>query len=301
MLPAIFALETTKVTDAERQLFIDSNPLGFILFGRNIDTPEQLKALTTDLKSILGRDCPILIDQEGGRVQRMKAPHWPSRPAAGTYQGDLKKLHADMVDTAQMLLDHGININCAPVLDIRYNVKTDIVGDRAFAYSAQEVIDAGQVVCDAFNQVGVIPVTKHLPGHGRAKVDTHFKEAVIDTTRAELQKTDFLPFQSVQAPWGMIAHVIMSDIDSLPATLSKTIIQDVIRKDIGFDGILVTDDLSMKALSAHGNIDQIALKCLQAGCDIALYCEGKLNDMKDIANTLPQMDNSLKLRLGRFA
>ena len=301
MLPAIFALESTKINDAERQLFKDSDPLGFILFGRNIDTPEQLKALTSDLKNLMGRDCPILIDQEGGRVQRMKAPHWPSSPAAGTYKGDLKALHADMVDTAQMLLDHGINVNCAPVLDIRYDVKTDIVGDRAFADNASDVIKAGQVVCDAFNQVGVVPVTKHLPGHGRAKVDTHFKEAVIDTPFADLKQTDFLPFQKVQAPWGMIAHVIMSDIDSLPATLSKTIIEDIIRKEIGFDGILVTDDLSMKALSAHGNIAQIASKCLQAGCDIALYCDGKLKDMEDIANTLPQMDQHLKLRLGRFA
>tara|TARA_R110002126_G_scaffold13118_1_gene55845 strand:- start:80225 stop:81130 length:906 start_codon:yes stop_codon:yes gene_type:complete len=301
MLPAIFALESTKITDDERALFKSANPLGFILFGRNIDTPDQVKALTTSLKDLLGRDCPILIDQEGGRVQRMAPPHWPKWPAAGTYQQDYKKLYDDMYDMAQMLIDHGINVNCAPVLDIRCNVPTDIIGDRAYSDKADEVIKAGQVVCDAFNKAGLIAVSKHLPGHGRARADTHFKEAVIDTPLATLQQTDFLPFQKVAAPWGMIAHVILSDVDPLPATLSPKVIHDIIRQDIGFDGILISDDLSMKALSAHGNIDQIALKCLQAGCDIALYCDGKLKDMEDIANAVAPMDKSLKLRLGRFA
>jgi beta-N-acetylhexosaminidase len=301
MLPAIFALESTKITDDERALFKSADPLGFILFGRNINTPDQVKALTTSLKDLMGRDCPILIDQEGGRVQRLKPPHWAKWPAAGDYQQDYKKLYDDMYEMAQMLLDHGINVNCAPVLDIRYNVPTDIIGDRAYSDKADEVIKAGQVVCDAFNQAGIIAVSKHLPGHGRARADTHFKEAVINTPLATLQQTDFLPFQKVAVPWGMIAHVILSDVDSLPATLSPKVIDDIIRRDIGFDGILISDDLSMKALSAHGNIDQIALKCLQAGCDIALYCDGKLKDMEDIANALAPMDNSLKLRLGRFA
>lgn len=300
MLPAILSLETTEISENERLFFKDADPLGFILFGRNIETPDQLKALTADLKSIIGHDCPILIDQEGGRVQRMKAPHWPSRSAAGSYQGDLNKLYADMFDTASMLIDHGINVNCAPVLDIRYDVETDIIGDRAFSNNPAEVIEAGKVVCKAFEDAGVTPVIKHLPGHGRAQFDTHFHEAIIDTPLNILKQSDFLPFQSVDAPWGMIAHVSLAAVDPLPSTLSSKVINDVIRKDIGYEGILVSDDLSMKALAAHGNIAQITAKCLQAGCDLALYCDGKLKDMEDIAKTTSPMSEALNKRLGRF-
>jgi beta-N-acetylhexosaminidase len=300
MLPAIFALEGKTITPSEARLFQDSQPLGFILFGRNIDTPEQVSALTTDLKSLLGRDCPILIDQEGGRVQRLKPPLWPSFPAAGD-SDDLEKLRTDMVALAQMLDKLGINVNCAPVLDLRYDVDTDIIGDRAYGTDAAHVIKAGQIVCEAFMQEGVIPVIKHLPGHGRARADTHFKEARIEASLDDLRSSDFLPFQQVKAPWGMLAHVILTAVDTLPITLSATAIRDVIRGEIGFNGILISDDLSMKALSAHGNIAEIALKCLQAGCDIALYCDSKLNDMEEIANILPQMEKSLQKRLGDFA
>tara|TARA_R110002124_G_scaffold287365_1_gene474232 strand:+ start:166907 stop:167827 length:921 start_codon:yes stop_codon:yes gene_type:complete len=300
MLPAIFALEGPIITPSEARLFQQAQPLGFILFGRNIECPEQVTALTSDLKSLLGRDCPILIDQEGGRVQRLKPPHWPKWPAAGDYD-DLEKLRTDMSALAKMLFSLGINVNCAPVLDLRFDVETDIIGDRAYSTDPAHVIQAGQIVCDAFMQAGVTPVIKHLPGHGRARADTHFKEARIDASLAELRRSDFIPFQHVKAPWGMIAHVILTAVDTLPVTLSPTAIGDIIRGEIGFEGILISDDLSMKALSAHGNIGEVALKCLQAGCDIALYCDGKLKDMEEIAKILPQMDDSLLKRLGDFA
>lgn len=301
MIPAIFSLKGHDITPAERQFFIDSQPLGFILFGRNIDTPEQVKRLTHDLKSTLGRDCPILIDQEGGRVQRMKAPHWPKFPAAGEYQGDLERLYHDMYALASGLMEHGINVNCAPVLDIRYPVETDIIGDRAYSDDVDDVIKSGAVVCRAFEDAGVIPVSKHLPGHGRARADTHFAEAVIDTPLDILDDTDFRPFREVQPIWGMVAHVIVSAVDSLPATLSEKTIKDVIRGRIGYKGVLVSDDLSMKALAAYGEIDDVAEKCLAAGCDLALYCAGELDEMTAIAARLKQhIGAELAQKLTRF-
>ncbi|MAH05282.1 MAG: beta-N-acetylhexosaminidase [Alphaproteobacteria bacterium] len=301
MIPAIFSVKSTELTPDERRLFQESQPLGFILFARNIDNPTQLRKLTANLKEALRRDCPILIDQEGGRVQRMRPPHWPKFPAAGDYQGDMDKLYDDMHALATMLIDHGINVNCAPVLDIRYPVETDIIGDRAYSYDAEDVIAAGKVVCRAFEDAGVIPVSKHLPGHGRARADTHFHEAVIDTPLDVLDTTDFRPFRDVQPAWGMVAHVILSAVDSLPATLSEATIKDVIRQRIGYKGVLVSDDLSMKALAAYGSIDDVAEKCLAAGCDIALYCAGEFDEMAAIAARLPQrIEAELAQKITRF-
>jgi beta-N-acetylhexosaminidase len=303
-LAAIFSVEGLTLSQAEKSLFSAAQPFGFILFGRNCATRPQLKKLCDELRACVGWDCPILIDQEGGRVARLKSPEWDVHPPARFYgemmetnpESGRQRLERDMRDMAKMLRACGIDVNCAPVVDVLTDVTHTAIGDRSFASNPLIVGDAADAVCESFLMEGVTPVIKHLPGHGRAVVDSHHDLPVVTTTRAELMMTDFAPIRRLahepyaKSIWGMMAHIIYSDIDpALPATLSPTIIHEVIRGDLGFSGLLLTDDLDMKALNKYGTIPERARDSLQAGCDLALYCWADIKIMEQLAATLPPL------------
>lgn len=316
-LAAVFSIEGETLTHVEKSLFSASQPFGFILFGRNCRSPDQLRKLTDELRTAVGWDCPIMIDQEGGRVARLKAPGWPEFPAAQTYgdaiRGDnTSGLQQDMRNMARMLRDMGINTDCAPVGDVLTPITHQVIGNRAYSDDPAIVFQGASATCRAFLTEGIQPIMKHLPGHGRASVDSHLELPVVDVTLDELRATDFYPFRELtktdfgQALWGMVAHVIYTAIDKeLPATLSKIVINDVIRGEIGFDGLLLSDDLDMKALDKYGSIPERANLSLQAGCDIALYCWAKLGVMEALAANLPPLsakawtrwEKSLKFQL----
>jgi beta-N-acetylhexosaminidase len=279
-LAAIFSLSGSTLTPDEKSFFAEANPFGFILFGRNCENPAQLKKLTSDLRAAVGRDCPILIDQEGGRVQRLKPPLWRKYPAmrqhGETAGADLEHALEDVrfstLQLAEELRDGGINVNCAPVLDVLQPDTHDAIGDRAFSPDTEIVSRLGLSVVRNLLAAGLTPVMKHMPGHGRAKLDSHHDLPRVETSRTELEKTDFLPFKNLAhadiapALWGMAAHIVFTDIDpENPATVSPVIIQEVIRKFMGFEGLLLTDDLDMKALGAYGDAarrSQLALEAL---------------------------------------
>lgn len=301
-LAAVFSVEGERLSSAERSLFSAAQPFGFILFGRNCVNPEQLKRLTNDLRSCVSWDCPIMIDQEGGRVARLKPPHWDEYPPARYYGEKIEKgdgtsrLRQDMTDLAKGLLSLGIDVNCSPVCDVLTDKTHDIIGDRAYGANPQTVVEAATETALAFLDAGVTPVLKHLPGHGRACVDSHLALPVVDTPLEELIKTDFYPFAEIakkpfaSACWGMVAHIIFSQIDpDSPATLSKTVINDIIRSKIGFNSLLFSDDLDMKALENYGSIADRANLSLQAGCDLALYCWAKIEIMEQLAAELPPL------------
>lgn len=315
VLPCIFAAEGLTLSKGEASLFAQSNPLGFILFKRNCDTPEQVKALVDTLKESVGRNCPILIDQEGGRVARLKPPHW-SEHKPMHYYGELYEregsesakdsLNKDMMVLAGELTALGINVNCAPVLDLLFDGAHEIIGDRAFSGDPEIVAELGAVVCETFLQSGVTPVIKHIPGHGRALSDSH-KELphVKGTDWNELVELDFAPFTALSKSevgaqaWAMSAHMTYEALgDELPMSLSVSSIEKVIRGEIGFDGVLICDDLDMKALDAYGSsLAKKALKALDAGCDLALYCDGKLKIMEELAEALPRISDETLDRL----
>ena len=301
-LSCVFSVEGETLSYAEKSLFSAAQPFGFILFGRNCKTPEQVKKLTDQLRSAVGWNCPIMIDQEGGRVARLKAPEWPEFPAAqffgdkiscGDNCDELKKW---MSDLARMLTQSGIDVNCAPVCDVLFPETHKVIGNRAYSDNPDIVARAARATCDAFLQNGVMPIVKHLPGHGRATVDSHYDLPAVQATLAELDDTDFKAFRNLcsdnfsESVWGMVAHIIYTQIDpEWPSTLSKTVINDIIRERIGFKGLLFTDDLDMKALEKYGTISERAIQSLQAGCDVALYCWAKLDVMERLAADLPPL------------
>jgi len=301
-LACVFSIEGETLSYAEKSLFSASQPFGFILFGRNCKSPEQVQKLTADLRKAVGWNCPIMIDQEGGRVARLRQPHWPEfKPAK--FFGDMignaegrDSLDHDMTALAKMLKDLGIDKNCAPVCDVLFPETHQVIGDRAYSSDPEIVAKAAAITAEAFLRAGVTPIIKHLPGHGRATADSHHDLPVVNASLNELIKTDFYPFQKLSsapfapALWGMVAHIIYTAIDAeLPSTLSKTVINDIIRKEIGFDGLLFSDDLDMKALEKYGTIPERANLSLQAGCDIALYCWAKLDVMERLAAELPPL------------
>jgi beta-N-acetylhexosaminidase len=301
-LACVFSIEGETLSLAEKSLFSASQPFGFILFGRNCKTPEQLKKLTDQIRSAVGWHCPIMIDQEGGRVARLRAPLWQDFPAAMLFGDKIAcgdgcdDLTLSMKSMALMLIDMGIDANCAPVCDVLFPETHDVIGNRAYSNDTGVVTTAALATCQAFLEAGVTPIIKHLPGHGRATVDSHHDLPVVKASLSDLKRTDFVPFknlaQSPLAPsiWGMVAHIIYQHIDAEnPSTLSKTIINDIIRQEIGFDGLLLTDDLDMKALEKYGTIPERANLSLQAGCDIALYCWAKLDVMEKLASDLPPL------------
>ena len=293
---------------AAEETFIGAvRPWGLILFARNVDSAEQIRALTARFRELVERtDAPVLIDQEGGRVQRMKQPNWRRYPAgrayANLYENDavagLKATRLVYRLLARDLAEAGINVDCVPVLDVPQPGSHDIIGDRAYGMTAEQVALLGRAASQGLMDGGVLPVIKHIPGHGRAFSDSHLELPVVDTPRTELERTDFAPFAALaDIPMAMTAHVVYSAIDAdAPCTLSATVISEVIRQQIGFDGLLMSDDLSMKALDASlpgavGSSDNFqssmharGVLALQAGCDILLHCNGDMNEMVQVAD-----------------
>jgi beta-N-acetylhexosaminidase len=301
----IFGCAGLALTEEEKRFFAETDPLGFILFTRNVESPDQVRALVTSLRQCVGREAPVLIDQEGGRVQRLKLPHWPPHPAMAKFGAladrDLMqarraaRLNAHLI--AAELQDLGIDVDCAPLIDVPVAGADNIIGDRAFGTDPALVADLGRAVMDGLLDGGVMPIVKHIPGHGRAMVDSHKALPVVGAERELLEKTDFATFRSLRdAPWGMTAHVIYSAYDDRrPATLSKKVVGEVIRGFIGFEGVLLSDDLSMHALS--GSFEERARESLGAGCDVVLHCNGDMNEMTGVAQGVRPLDDAAQLRL----
>ncbi|MCE3233216.1 MAG: nagZ [Rickettsiaceae bacterium] len=289
----IFGLEGKVVSEAERKFFKEVSPLGFILFARNIETPDQVKSLVSDLKSIVGWECPILIDQEGGRVARLKPPHWRKSPSMEGFARlalkDLKSaenaVYLNYRLIGQELYSLGINVDCAPVCDILFDWAHDIVGDRSFGGDVEIASSLARKCAEGLIDSGVLPIIKHIPGHGRAKADSHEDLPLVDASLDELKRTDFKVFENLSdMPWAMTAHILYTAIDDKkPATLSDKAIK-LIRDDIGFDGLLISDDLSMKALK--GTFASRTRDSLAAGCDVVLHCNGKMEEMSEIAENV---------------
>ncbi len=302
------------ILTANEESFIDqAKPWGLILFGRNVDTPDQVRALTSRFRELVGRDnAPVLIDQEGGRVQRMKQPNWrtypPGRAYADHYSREavagLKATRLVYRLLARDLADVGINVDCVPVLDVPQPGSHDIIGDRAYGMTADQVALLGRAASQGLMDGGVLPIIKHIPGHGRAFADSHLELPVVHASRDELNRIDFVPFAALaDIPMAMTAHVVYAAIDAeAPCTLSATIIGEVIRKQIGFDGLLMSDDLSMKALDASlpdavGSSDNFqssmharGVLALRAGCDILLHCNGNMDEMVQVADAAGRLD-----------
>lgn len=296
--------EGTRLTAEERAFFKDANPLGFILFKRHCESPEQLKALCQELRDCVGWNAPILIDQEGGRVIRMGEPHWRTPPAAGIFEplmdddqdSAIRACYLNSRLIAEELISHGVNVDCAPMLDIRFPFSHSIIGDRAFGDTADTIIAFASAQIQAFADAGVMPIMKHIPGHGRATLDSHHDLPLVDAPLVELKATDFVPFKCLNTtPWAMTAHIVYEAIDAdLPATLSPAVIQSI-REDIGFDGLLFTDDLEMKALG--GSLEDRATQSLAAGCDVVLHCNGTFDNRKAVADACPEMTKDAMRRL----
>jgi beta-N-acetylhexosaminidase len=273
---AIFGVAGEDLSAAEADFFAGCDPLGFILFSRNCRAPDQVRRLVARLRDCVRRtDAPVLIDQEGGRVARLKPPHWPDYPAAariaalgGARAVEAARLGARLI--AADLASLGISVDCMPVLDLPVPGADDIIGDRAYGSMPAPVADLGRAVCEGLLAGGVLPILKHIPGHGRATVDSHRALPVVSQSRAELEAADFAPFHALKAmPWAMTAHILYRDIDAEnPATLSPRLISQVIRASIGFDGVLLSDDLSMAALP--GGLGERAARAPAAGCDVAV-------------------------------
>jgi len=295
-----------RLDEAERRLFAEADPLGFILFARNCESPEQVKALVDSLRAAVGRaDAPVLIDQEGGRVARLKPPHWRAAPAPAAF-GRLAAVDEESAARAAWLNARllafdlaalGITVDCTPVLDLRLPEGHAVIGDRAFADDPTLVARLGGRVRAGLEAGGVLPVVKHIPGHGRARVDSHLELPVVDTPRDVLEATDFQPFAALHdAPWAMTAHVVYSALDpDRPATTSPRVIAEVIRGQIGFDGVLVSDDLSMQAL--RGDLGARTRAALAAGCDLALHCNGDLAEMTAVAEAAAPVFEAAARRL----
>ncbi len=306
-LAAIFGCEGARLTERERALYREADPLGFILFQRNCESPDQIRALTSEMREAVGRNAPVLIDQEGGRVRRLKPPHWPDHPSAARI-GRLAEtsletavkaanLHARAI--AAMLAPLGIDHVAAPSLDLGLPSESDVIGDRAFSGDPAVVAALGRAACDGFLAGGVMPIIKHMPGHGRAQVDSHKALPVVSTDWDTLAATDFAPFRDLaDLPWGMTCHLEFAAIDpERPATLSPDVIQSAVRDAIGFDGVLASDDLSMKALS--GTLGERAAGAIAAGCDLALHCNGVFEEMTDVAASVPRLSDAAVARLDR--
>jgi beta-N-acetylhexosaminidase len=292
-----------ELTQEEKAFFRDARPWGFILFKRNIEAPDQVRALTASLRETIGiADAPILIDQEGGRVQRLGPPHWRRYPPGRAYgqagdpmmQREIARLGARLI--ADDLLSVGINVDCLPVLDVPVPGAHDIIGDRAYANDPATIAVLGRAAAEGLLAGGVLPVIKHMPGHGRAGADSHEALPVVHASRAELEEVDFEPFRVLaDMPLAMTAHVVYTAIDpAAPATTSPRVMDEVIRASIGFDGLVMSDDLSMKALS--GSLRERAAAALAAGCDVALHCDGKLEEMQAVAEAAPALTGVAKLR-----
>jgi beta-N-acetylhexosaminidase len=287
-LAVVLGCSGERLTVSERNFFAAADPVGFILFRRNCSSPDQVCDLVDSLRGCIGRDdAPVLIDQEGGRVARLRPPHWRRYPSAARL-GSLPDPSAATAARlgARLIADDlarlGITVDCLPVLDLPVSGADAVIGDRAYGKSPERVARLAGAVCAGLLDGAVLPVLKHIPGHGRAHVDSHYACPQVETSLEELATTDFAPFRTLAAmPWAMTAHIVYSAIDPrAPATLSSRVVAEVIRGEIGFDGVLVSDDLSMRALG--GGLGERTRRALAAGCDLALHCNGDPGEMEEV-------------------
>ena len=298
----------TELSTEERSFFRSERPWGFILFKRNVETPTQISALTGQLREALGEpEVPIFIDQEGGRVQRLGPPNWSSYPAGAVF-GQLYDIAPAMGVTAarlsaRLIADDlqriGVTVDCLPLADVPAPGADAVIGDRAYGTEPGKVAAIARAVAEGLEQGGILPVVKHIPGHGRAAADTHFRLPVVDAPKKELETTDFAAFRPLaDLPMAMTAHVVFSAYDPVqPATTSATIIERVIRRLIGFQGLLMSDDVSMNALA--GSIAERTRAIFAAGCDVVLHCNGKMTEMRDVAREAPELSGKALQRAKR--
>ena len=307
MKPVIFGLAGPELTADERAFFADVRPAGYILFKRNVADRAQLRALTDSLRDLEGRDdVAILIDQEGGKVARMGPPEWPAFPAGPAFAALYEKAPMSAIAAARangqalgvMLAEVGITVDCAPLLDVVQPDTTDAVAMRAFGAEPMQVAALGRAMLDGLADGGVVGVVKHMPGHGRAIVDTHYHLPTVSASAEELE-VDIAPFRALaNAPMGMTSHIVFEAWDrERPATLSPVVIEEVIRGRIGFDGLLMTDDIDMKALS--GTAGEKAAGAIAAGCDVVLDCWARMDEMVEIAGRLGEISDAARARLDR--
>ena len=307
MKPVIYGLSGETLTSDERAFFADAQPAGYILFRRNIADRAQLRVLTDELRALHGRDdLLIMIDQEGGRVARMQAPVWPSFPPGAVFDrlydiapsSAIAAARANAHAIAVTLAEVGITVDALPLLDVRQDGASDIMGDRTLGAEPMRVAALGRATLEGLARGGVVGIIKHMPGHGRAMVDSHHELPIVTASEEELA-IDLAPFQTLKdAAIGMTAHVIYTNWDpDLPASLSASVIETIIRQRIGFTGLLMSDDLDMKAL--NGSIPELAAGVVAAGCDLALNCWARMEDMIGIANILPDISTQSKARLDR--
>lgn len=287
-----------RLADAERSFLRDAAPLGLILFGRNIENPAQVRELIASFRAAVGRvDAPVLIDQEGGRVQRLRPPHWPDFPPAARFDALYARDRARALEAVSLgarlmaaeLAVLGITVNCMPVADLRHAEGHEVIGDRSYGADPRTVSELARAAAEGMLAGGVLPVVKHIPGHGRARADSHVSLPVVETPLADLDRTDFEAFRRLaDLPAAMTAHVVYAAIDAERAgTVSPMVIGEVIRKRIGFSGLLVSDDLSMEALS--GGLRTRAEAAIAAGCDLALHCNGRMAEMREVAEAAPEL------------
>jgi beta-N-acetylhexosaminidase len=307
MKPVIFGLSRPVLTTEERAFFADVDPAGFILFRRNIVSRMQVKALTDSLRELSGRDAlPILIDQEGGRVARMAPPEWPEFPAGPAFDRLYEVAPMSAIEAARangqalglMLSEVGITVNCLPLLDVAQPDTADIITSRAYGHEPMRVAAMGRATLEGLAAGGVVGVVKHMPGHGRAVVDSHLTLPTVTASAVALE-VDLAPFRALSgAPMAMTSHIVFDAWDAeQPATLSATVIERIIRGAIGFDGLLMTDDIDMKALS--GSAGDKAARAVRAGCDVVLDCWARMDEMIEIADCLPDMTDRSLARLDR--
>jgi beta-N-acetylhexosaminidase len=294
----ITGVSGTALTTHERSFLREAEPWGLIVFKRNVETPSQLRALVADFREAVGRaDAPVLVDQEGGRVQRLGPPHWPSYPAGAQYGRIWDRDPASALEAARMgarliagdLIALGIDVDCLPLADVPTAEADPVIGDRAYGESADKVAAIAGAIADGLMQGGVLPVLKHLPGHGRATADSHHRLPTVTADRSSLESVDFAAFRPLAGlALGMTAHVVFYAFDPVaPATTSVTMVQDVIRESIGFEGLLMSDDISMGALS--GSLAERSVAALTAGCDVILHCNGKIGEMREVAGAVPAL------------
>ncbi|MCA0401087.1 MAG: beta-N-acetylhexosaminidase [Proteobacteria bacterium] len=306
MKPIVFGAKGTRLSNAEAAFYAEHRPAGFIIFRRNVEDPDQLRALIAEMKR--AADNPgalVLIDQEGGRVARLRPPHWREYPRGAEY-GRLWRLDPTLAGEAAFLGGRliaedlqalGINVDCLPVLDVPVAGASNVIGDRAYGTDPAIVMALGRAAAEGLAEGGVIPIVKHIPGHGRAMADSHLELPIVDATRSMLRTHDFAPFRALNdLPLAMSAHVIYTAYDpAAPATTSPKVVQEVIRGEIGFRGLLVSDDLSMKALS--GDYAGRRAASLAAGCDLVLHCNGEMAEMEPVAQGCPALDPAIAKRL----
>jgi beta-N-acetylhexosaminidase len=304
----ITGLAGLELTDAEREFIRAERPWGFILFKRNIESPDQVSGLVDQLRNVTGEaDIPVLIDQEGGRVQRLGPPHWPVYPPGAAFGAlydvdpalGLRAAWLSSRLIAADLIDLGITVDCLPLADVPVEGSDAVIGNRAYGTEPGKVAAIARAVTEGLEQGGVLPVLKHIPGHGRATADSHFRLSMVETAKSELERTDFAAFQPLaDLPMAMTAHVVFSALDPAhPATTSATIINEVIRGVIGFQGLLMSDDVSMNALA--GSIAERTRAIVNAGCDMVLHCNGKLEEMRTVAQQTPELTGQALQRARR--